>query len=391
MTMKKYLYDEIIEKIREDIEYFENSILKDNNYQLFFANGDIIKYSFHKNNIAHLIGLDLSKLVSYKIVDKEEIYEMLKKLINDPFRYWQNMKNVMDFEEVFSPYVNEKLDNFKLQLQTPYPNQVKFVCKYNRERNYMTKEIDGLSADYYIAHSNEEGDIVLLGLVKKDDSDIYVPQTTRVIKNDDKFNDTVAYLLKNQVITYLNGLSIYNRVTKYSKTINLNTLEILSQLQYLCNLEDMTDSIPCTIADHCYNLKTLTKNKDASYGSRNVLLKVNEKMISKEIIELSDEDMNILDDEIINLIDVYNDSITNGISVSDDSCAKYSELRQERDEYKKSNLELIDELKHEREKYIELQEQLKLKENEINDLNEIKNDYEELNQKVMTFVSGLKK
>lgn len=389
MEYKKYIYDEIIEKINDCIKCYEEWVNKSNLYQLFLANGDVIKYSIHRNNIAHLLGVDLNKLVSYKIMEKEESYDMLKKLVNDSHKYWNDMKGKLNYEEIFSPFIKQKLDNFSEQLKVPYPNQINFVCKYDRERNYATKEIDGLYADYYMARTNDEGDVVLLGLLKKE-GNICVPQTTRVILNNELFEKNMTELLKNQVVTYLNGLNINNTYSQYNKTINLNIMEISSKLQALDDACNMTGGIPSTLSDHIYNLKTLSKNKTASYDSKSVLVKVSEMMNNKELVELESDEKDSLDFVTIRLIDSYNDSLFKEEVVSKKTKMTFSETKKEKEKYISENRKLINELEELKSEFISLQNKLDEKENEVNVLNEEKKEYDELKVKVLELAKSIK-
>ena len=392
MEYKKYIFDETIEKIKNVMSFYENSKQRGNVYQLYLANGDVIRYSINKNNIAHLLGVDLNKLVSHKILEKDESYNMLLQLVNNPYKYWNSVKGTINPEELFSQYVCDKIDNFNLQLQVPYPNQMYFVCKYSRERNYMAKEIDGLYADYYIARKNEQGDVVLLGLVKANDLDnniMYIPQTSRIIKNDDDFDTNMANILKNQIITYVKGTSINNYVTGYDRNINLNTIEIMEKLQGINSLCNMTDGIACTIQDHIYNLRGFRKTRDASYDTKVLLMDINSKIKSRELINITPEEKEILDASILSIIDSYNDNLFSNDKVSSDNIDAYSDLKKERDSLISEKEELIEELRKEKELVMSLKNSIQVKDEEIEELNNTKNDYDEIKQNILSLANSL--
>lgn len=386
--MKKYLYDERIEKIKENITIYEKFVQKENNYQLFLANGDVIKYSINKNNLAHLMGVDFTKLVNYKIMEKDESYNMLNNLVIDPYKYYRTMKDKLELEDVFSKFVDDKLDYFNVQYQVPYPNNTYFVCKYDRTRSYMTKEIDGLFADYYLARKTEQGDVVLLGLVKANEyenDNTYIPQTSRIIKNDENFQGNMEDLLSNQVVTYLNGISISNNETNYNRILNLNTIELLEKLEGINYLSNMTNSIPCTINDHIYNLKGFKKNKNTSYEAKGMLFGISEKMKSGELIELTDDEREVLDNATLKIIDIYNDGLFSTLSSNDET---YTSIKNDRDEKIKEVDSLsskIDELKGEVEV---LKKAIELRDAAIAKLEDEQDKYDELKEKIKTLAKS---
>lgn len=390
MEYKKCEYDEIIERISKIINNYENSSINENVYTLFLANGDAIKYSFKDFNICHLLGIDFTKLIAYGIYEREKYYDLLKKMIDDPYKCWSKIvQGGIKMSDIFSKYINEKLENFEVQFSIPFPNSIYFVCKYDRERNYASKAIDSLSADYYIARKNNDGDIVLLGLIKSEKDNIYIPQTSRIIKNDDYMIDNLTDLLNNQVLTYTNGLTIENSKTGYNRKCNLNTLEIMDALDKLCSLKEETGAIPCTISDHIYNLKNFKKNRSSSYEGRNLLYEIEKQVKLRQIINLTELDKSVLSDaSIISIIDTYNDLLVS--NNENDTSATYTEVKSENERMKEELIRLKEELLLEQNSNKKLMETIESKDSIISGLEEEKEDYLELKDKVKTLYSSLK-
>lgn len=380
---KKYLFDDAIEKIKLTLKRFEDAEYKNNSYQLYLANGDCIKYTIHKNNIPHLLGIDLNKLVNNKIIEKADSYDMLQELLSNSNKYYEKLKSIMIPEELFSNYVNDKIDNFGYQTGIPYPNQNYFVCKYDRKRAYTIKEIDGLTADYYLAKKNKHGDIILLGLVKENEfdySNTYAPQTSRVIKNDENFTKNISEILENQVVTYITGLSIIDNIDN-PKNYNLNTIEISLALNEMRSLSEITNSIPCTISDHIYNLKNFKNNKEASYETKNILRMISEKIKNGEIISLEEYEIENLDNELIKCFEIYNDTITNNkMSASIDE--SYTTLKCDRNNLQEKNNQLIEEINDLKKELESIKLTLQNKDEEIKELGNEKEKYEILKEKV---------
>lgn len=387
MEYRKSDYDAIIEKIAEAINHYENS--PKNNYTLFLSNGDTIKYSINEFNISHLLGVDFKKFIALNIMDKENYYKLLKKLIDDPYKYWTEiMRNSLVLTDLFSPHINEKLDNFNEQIKIPYPNQIYFICKYDRTRNYMAKEIDGLYSDYFIARKNNDGDIVLLGLIKDQNSNMYLPQTSRTINNDELLIDNLCNIVDNQIITYANGLTIDNPATNYNKSYHLSILEITDTLDKLINISNITNAIPSTIHDHLYNLKTFNKNRTVSYDGKNLLYKIKEEINNRRIVNISEEENGLLDDSIISIIDAYNDLLVNNKLEVKES---FTEVKNENKKLKLEYEQLKEELEIEKENILRLNEQLIIKNNEVDSLNKEKIEYDELKEKIITLSMTFKK
>ena len=310
MEINKAKYDELIDKIGRMVFLYKSdtNLYKDNNYLLYLANGDTISYRFIDNNLPHLLGIDFTPFITRNEMIKENSFSMLNQLLDNSYKYWNIISSNMKPSDVFSNFFEDKVNNFQKQIAIPYPNQIYFVCKYDKSKTYGIKEVDGLSADYYIARKNEEGDIVLLGLVKNNDN-IYIPQTSRIIKNNETFMEEMDKFLYNQEITYPTGLYINNYITKFSNNYSLNIFETIDTLNRIEDLSSTVSAVPNTIDGHIYNLKSLSKSRNQSYGSKTILYNISSKMKEKEIITLSNEEMEILDSSLIEVINAYNDSL----------------------------------------------------------------------------------
>ena len=279
-------FDDIIKKIEDRLTIYETSYAKDNNYLLFLGNGDTIKYTINKNNIAHLLGVNTNVLINNHILFEQESYNILYELIDNSYQMYNKLHDKRVLNNLFSNYIDDKLESFEKLVGILYPNQIEIICKYDRKRNYIEKEVDGLKADYYIGVKNSDGDLYLLGLQKQyenDDNNIYVPQTNRVIKNDNNFNKNLNDLLNSQVITFPTSLIITNDDKNYKKNLYLNPVELDMTLRKLESYSKVTDAIPNTLHGHIYTLSIMCKNRNELND-----LKTNDDKIS-EITSLKNE------------------------------------------------------------------------------------------------------
>ena len=120
MKINKAQFDDYLNRIRELVNSYinESNDYKYNNYMLFLANGEVIKYSFNDNNIPHLLGIDFTSLISRNEIDKNDSIDMLYQILDDPYKYW-NIVNKTNSNELFSDYIEDKITNFRYQIMVP--------------------------------------------------------------------------------------------------------------------------------------------------------------------------------------------------------------------------------------------------------------------------------
>ena len=242
-------YIDVLARIKKNIELYETTFLKYNSYRLFFANDDDIYFNFNESCIAHILGIDTDYLKDNNICTGESSYEIVKYLIDNEYATYNKIERLKAFNVVFSSFIDDKLNYFEEQIKAPIPNQLEFICKYDRSKSYSYKATDGYNADYYLCRKNEDGDLMILGLVKQNDdinSNRYCIQTNRIIKNDDNFNEALMELLHNQEITYATGLYIKNQKNNYEKNISLNMIETYKTLDNFKSYVTIAGAVPNT-------------------------------------------------------------------------------------------------------------------------------------------------
>ena len=104
----------LLNRIQDNIDYFEAAQIENREYTIYLANGDKIKYSIPKKSIAHLLGVDTNYLMSANIYNSKDSYGILKEMCNNEFFFWGKISNgVIDPNKVFSKHVDVKIKNFK--------------------------------------------------------------------------------------------------------------------------------------------------------------------------------------------------------------------------------------------------------------------------------------
>ena len=229
-------FDNVIDKIRSAYLYYINGYTSDNKYTLYLADGKRISYSISPDMVPHLLGvnvLTIKNCLGKKNLNAEAVLNLL---LEDSYSLYRKVQNKeIKYSDIFSDYIEDKLEIFRDQLRNPFPNEIYFICEYDTKKTYLEKEVDRFKADYYIARKQDNGDIALLGFVKND-MGTYNVKTNRLIRNDDRKIDELKDLLKNQIITFETSLDIQNYQTEYSKKYHLRIEEKKETIQNIIDL-----------------------------------------------------------------------------------------------------------------------------------------------------------
>ena len=375
-------FDEIIEQLNSCLGYYEKSPLNGNRYRLFLANGDgYIDYTISDGNIPHLLGVDTTYADRFVICKKEDSYQTLGRLIDYSYNIWRSLDKDPKANKIFSGHIKDKIEVFRKQLNAPYANNIEFICKYDRTKNY---DDNPYKADYFIARKNEQGDILLLGLVKLDENDerpIYCPQTSMIIRNDENFQENLSKFLSGQEITYASGLVIRNG--EFQKNTSLNTVELNNSLTILKSYMVMANAVPVTIEGHIYNIQTLSKNKQQSYTSKNIYTKIQRAIISKELISLSEEEKEELEDIVLKLIKDHNDYMIATETIDASKSDVYTGLEEERDSLRQELLNIKNLLQVQKEENERLMSEIENKNLEINSMMETQLQMKEYAKRIL--------
>ena len=344
-SQSKKDFNELLNLSKGTIDYFDitkNSMMA-NEYSLFLSNGDIINFVFNENNVPHLLGFkNLDKLTDLKLYDS---YNVLKSLVYNIDLRKKCIEKIEKFNEPYEKYISKhwrsKIKNIELQTKAPYPNEVMFVCKFNREINFGNGGIDRYKdCDYYIGRETKNGDILLLGLIKNKYGS-YSPMTTRLFEKDSK-DEELKELLQNQTLCYVQGLIVKNNITDYNYKTNLRMNEKIEVLQKLKKISSKTNSpIDCS-KDYIYDLEKMEQNCRDLFYLKNIITKMNDYLDKKVIMCLNDEEQNLtlsINKKIQELILRINDLIMQN-SNNDKNKVSYFSIVKENEKLKRK-LEMV--------------------------------------------------
>ncbi len=374
-------YEEIIEKISTSVEYYNKVYQNGNIYTLYLANGDKIRYSIDKNKIAHLLGVNLDYLVNCGILRKGNSKELLDKFIRDGFSMYSKFNSqILNFSNFFSYHIEDKLDVFKEQLKIPYPNNIYFICKYDKTKNYDTGEIDGYTADYYIVRKLRNEDLILLGLVKNDNNNNYSVQTSRVIKKSPEQLEELTKFLSKQEVTYATNLYLENYDREISTQQNLFLDEKREYLETIVNICKKTGAKPNTTKAHLYDINGYVNIKNKINNKKLILSQLTDALNQNNVFAISDilldEDLSSsLDEETKELVKKCNDLICSFNPDSSNSNQSYSKLEEEKIKLEEQNKDYDEKIK-------KLEEENKKLQQQREELLQYKQAYEEFTSKI---------
>ena len=129
-------FEEIVEKIKELVDWYESKRFKNKKMRLFLTNEDSFMYSVPEDKIAHLLGLDISYIQSLGMYRNTSAYGLLKELLKDSYRLCDGIrKDTIKLDNIFSKHISKKINSFKKNISLNL-NEIAFVCKYDSKKAY---------------------------------------------------------------------------------------------------------------------------------------------------------------------------------------------------------------------------------------------------------------
>lgn len=314
-------FDDLIEKISNCLSWYEKSNFDNKVFNITLDNGEKLKICFNHKTIAHLLGINTEYLKATGAFPKDS-YEIIKLLCNDPFRFYNMVtRGHLTYDSFISEYVQEKIEHFSTACGINIYD-IEFVCKYSKEFSYITG-YPQLEADYYIGYKTNDG-MLIVGFKK--DGEYYVPITNRPIDfKDEEATKFLKHLLENQSITMPSFSKIYFKETEtYSNTISIIDQVKRKMIGKLIGYEREYKATINVSSGYVYIIEKLFKQ----YNSKNILYpalkSIFEKVSKRVMIDVADIELEFgeLPEDILCLIDSYNESLNVDISAALDAHTK---------------------------------------------------------------------
>ena len=333
--------EEVFEKIKNILEYYERTYLKNKFITLYLGNSEKIKYQVSPQSIPHLLGINIDNIKSLPNYSNKSAYELLKEVIESPYKLHTIIKEGHIYEnQIFSKNIKEKLEGFKLNISSDAKtilNQSEFICNYSNELAWIVTN-KRQKYDYIIINKFDDGKIGLLGLVQNGSS--YYPISNQLFNSIEECENDFKELFTNQEITLITGCSLY---TPYTDSTFKSSLSINQKIDKIDNLKYYKNKFNTHVDisnDYQYTINLLQSNKEERYENKNVIDEIINSIANSTIINRN----NFEDTMLIKIIDVWNDHIANNPNNNDSNAISYTDAIKELGKMKKIVLNLEKEL-----------------------------------------------
>jgi len=302
-------FEELFKELRSCVEYYERNYLGNKSFNLFLGNGQKIKYTIQPWNLPHLLGIkNITDLKTLLNIRADNTIEALKEISDRAYTIYNKInEEKLNEDTYFSKFMDRKIKNFKsnfTSLAENIINETEFVCEYKSERSWVHTE-NNKKYDYIIVKKLYNGKISLLGLVENQGQ--YYAMSNQLFSNMEEAEKTLDEYTKNQVVTLLTGINIYNIYTDgaYKKALPIN-----QKLEKLDSLKKYKDEHDCFIdisSDYEYTIDLLRSNRTEKYENNSIIDTIVDKITKGKIIDRN----NCEDSMLLAIVDAWNDHICN--------------------------------------------------------------------------------
>lgn len=378
MNYSKYKLSELFDKIdkllqsyfgkEDDYNFYEKdnfehkTDLSKKSYLMFLSNGDRIRVKIPKTSIPHLLGINTEYLKSTGLYKGMNSYEIMLDFIKNPNEAFQKHESgIINLDKILSPYINKKLDSLteNLNINT---NCCEMICKYDRGKTY------GYSADFddmsYLILQKKNEKYYVLKLAMSEDGTCF-PMSNQVFNSYEECQEALSSYLIYQELTLLNNLFIYYN----NSTVGKFPILERDRKQKLEKLKKLSEDFECTpniIADFIYSLKIRDNKRQGNIRTSNIIEILCDCIKNKKAFDISLT--NVDQEDILKIIETYNDSLFSEITASTDN--SYSDLQNE-------NISLKKEIERLRLENKSLSETVNYRDEELNEVKTQNNELRE--------------
>ena len=328
MNFKLGELEELFYNIEDIVDYVEKAQIWNNSTKIYLGNNEKINLVIPKDSIPHLLGIDTNYLNSTKIFGCSNSFELLKKLIEDPYRI-NKLRNegILNYNSLFSSHILKKIECFKENIKINI-YETEFVCKYNSTKSYMVTE-KSEKFDYIIVKKYSDGKIGVLGLIKNEYN--YVIRSNQIFANYEEFETKMKDVLTNQELTIISGIKISNEDIDYNRNFSLNLETKQQKVRKLLYYKKELDASIDVSGDYIHNVGILGTEKNHRYkrvDTIDYIIKqiMSGKAINQEVIE---------DDNLLKICEAYNNLLCKESVGDSDIQVTYSDAIKKLKEFEK--------------------------------------------------------
>lgn len=378
MNYSKYKLSELFDKIdkllqsyfgkEDDYNFYEKdnfehkTDLSKKSYLMFLSNGDRIRVKIPKTSIPHLLGINTEYLKSTGLYKGMNSYEIMLDFIKNSNEAFQKHESgIINLDKILSPYINKKLDSLteNLNINT---NCCEMICKYDRGKTY------GYSADFddmsYLILQKKNEKYYVLKLAMSEDGTCF-PMSNQVFNSYEECKENLSSYLIYQELTLLSNLWVYYN----NSTVGKFPILEWDRKQKLEKLKKLSEDFECTpniIADFIYSLKIRDDKRQGNIRTSNIIEILCDCIKNKKVFDISLT--NVDQEDILKIIETYNDSLFSEITASTDN--SYSDLQNE-------NISLKKEIERLRLENKSLSETVNYRDEELNEVKTQNNELRE--------------
>lgn len=378
MNYSRYKLSELFDKIdkllqsyfgkEDDYNFYEKdnfehkTDLSKKSYLMFLSNGDRIRVKIPKTSIPHLLGINTEYLKSTGLYKGMNSYEIMLDFIKNPNEAFQKHESgIINLDKILSPYINKKLDSLteNLNINT---NCCEMICKYDRGKTY------GYSADFddmsYLILQKKNEKYYVLKLAMSEDGTCF-PMSNQVFNSYEECKENLSSYLIYQELTLLSNLWVYYN----NSTVGKFPILEWNRKQKLEKLKKLSEDFECTpniIADFIYSLKIRDNKRQGNIRTSNIIEILCDCIKNKKVFDISLT--NVDQEDILKIIETYNDSLFSEITASTDN--SYSDLQNE-------NISLKKEIERLRLENKSLSETVNYRDEELNEVKTQNNELRE--------------
>jgi len=304
--MKLCDIEKLFEEIKECINFYEKTFIKNKLFTLFLGNGEQVKYIITPDNLPHLLGINLEYIKTTYFSSKNSSYDLMIELLDSPYKLHKLFcENILKPEQVFSKNIKQKLegfkDNFKYDVKEVLED-TDFVCKFESENSWEITD-KKQKYDYIIVKTLPNNKIALLGLIRNN-FQCYAMSNQLFDSLEDAYS-TLKELLTNQKITLLTGFKAYNKMTDSNFNFTLTINQKSEKIDIIKNYKNNFNFTIDITSEYEYTIQKMLESKyerreNYSIGGEIVECIVNRQIIPRENFEGS---------TLLNIIDAWNDHI----------------------------------------------------------------------------------
>lgn len=193
------------------------------------------------------------------------------------------------------------------------------ICKYDRGKTY------GYSADFddmsYLILQKKNEKYYVLKLAMSEDGTCF-PMSNQVFNSYEECKENLSSYLIYQELTLLNNLWVYYNNSIIGKFYILEW-ERRERLEKLKKLSEDFECTPNIIADFIFSLKIRDDKRQGNIRTSNIIEKLCDCIKNKKVFDISLT--NVEQEDILKIIETYNDSLFSEITASTDN--SYSDLQ----------------------------------------------------------------